>query len=145
MANKKILLLNGPNLNLLGEREPHIYGSTTLKEIEENLEKIARTKSIDLITFQSNHEGELIDKIQELRKEVAGIIINPAGFSHTSIALRDALSAVSVPKVEVHISNIHAREAFRHHSYISAVVDCVICGAGVVGYEMALEWMMGKV
>lgn len=145
MANKKILLLNGPNLNLLGEREPHIYGSTTLKEIEGNLEKIANIKSIELVTFQSNHEGELIDKIQELRKEVAGIIINPAGFSHTSIALRDALSAVSVPKVEVHISNIHAREAFRHHSYISAVVDCVICGAGVVGYEMALEWMMGKV
>jgi 3-dehydroquinate dehydratase-2 len=145
MANKKILLLNGPNLNLLGEREPHIYGSTTLKEIEENLKKIANIKSIELVAFQSNHEGELIDKIQELRKEVAGIIINPAGFSHTSIALRDALSAVSVPKVEVHISNIHAREAFRHHSYISAVVDCVICGAGVVGYEMALQWMIGKV
>lgn len=145
MSIKKILLLNGPNLNLLGEREPHIYGSTTLKEIEENLGKIANVKSIELVAFQSNHEGELIDKIQELRKEVAGIIINPAGFSHTSIAMRDALSAVTCPKVEVHISNIHARESFRHHSYISAVVDCVICGAGVAGYEMALQWMMGKI
>jgi len=142
---KKILLLNGPNLNLLGEREPQIYGSTTLKDVEANLLKICATNSIEFVGFQSNHEGELIDKIQELRADLTGLIINPAGLSHTSVALRDCLATVACPKVEVHITNIHAREPFRHHSYVSGVVDCVICGAGVMGYELGLKWVLGKI
>ena len=145
MANRKLLLLNGPNLNLLGEREPHIYGTATLKDIEVNLLKIIGANSLDLIAFQSNHEGELIDKIQALRTELAGLIINPGGLSHTSVALRDCISSVNCPKVEVHISNIHARETFRHHSYVSGVVDCVICGAGVLGYELGMKWVLGKI
>ncbi len=145
MAADKILLLNGPNLNLLGEREPHIYGNSTLKDIELGLSKMLAGSALTLVSHQSNHEGGLIDKVQDLRNELKGLIINPGAYSHTSIALRDCLSALSCPKVEVHISNIYTREDFRHHSYVSEVVDSVICGAGVLGYELGLQFLLSKV
>jgi 3-dehydroquinate dehydratase-2 len=136
----RILVLHGPNLNLLGSREPSIYGKTTLATIHKKMEARARAAGLLLETFQSNHEGELVDRIQSAREEGIGfIIINPAAYSHTSLAIPDALKAVDIPYIEVHISNIHAREAFRHHSYFSAGAQGVICGLGVLGYDLALE------
>ncbi|MGE0199732.1 MAG: type II 3-dehydroquinate dehydratase [Candidatus Melainabacteria bacterium] len=136
-----ILILNGPNLNLLGSREPDIYGHQTLDDINSALEKQAKSlkPAPELRFIQSNHEGELIDQIHAAIKTTAGLIINPGGYSHTSIALRDALSAYPHPIIEVHLSNIHRREHFRHHSYISGVVTGVICGLGAQGYSLALE------
>ncbi|MCE3235459.1 MAG: 3-dehydroquinate dehydratase, type [Vampirovibrio sp.] len=134
-----ILVINGPNLNLLGEREPHIYGSRTLADINRELTEIAAQAGFSLECFQSNHEGELIDKVQQGRHTTAGLLINPGGYAHTSVALRDALSAYAHPIVEVHLSNIYKREGFRHYSYISAVVNGMICGLGADGYRLALD------
>lgn len=134
-----ILVINGPNLNLLGEREPHIYGSRTLADINRELTEIAAQAGFSLACFQSNHEGELIDKVQQGRHTTVGLLINPGGYAHTSVALRDALSAYAHPIVEVHLSNIYKREGFRHHSYISAVVNGMICGLGADGYRLALD------
>lgn len=134
-----ILVLNGPNLNLLGAREPHIYGRTTLADINQNLAHLSQAAGLSLETLQSNAEHVLIDRIQSaLSDNTAFIIINPGAFTHSSIAIRDALSAAAKPFIEVHISNIHAREAFRHHSYLSDIALGVICGLGVYGYEAAL-------
>lgn len=135
-----ILVLHGPNLNLLGLREPGIYGATTLDDINRNLTQIATTAGHHLQTLQSNAEYELIDRIHDARKEgVDFIIINPAAFTHTSVALRDALLGVDIPFIEVHLSNVHKREAFRHHSYFSDVAQGVICGFGATSYELALQ------
>jgi 3-dehydroquinate dehydratase-2 len=140
-----ILLLNGPNLNLLGKREPEVYGSTTLGDIVSGLEKNARSKGHKLLHLQSNREYELIERIHAAQTEgVAYIIINPAAFTHTSVALRDALLGVNIPFIEVHLSNVHAREGFRHHSYLSDIADGVICGLGAAGYDYALQHAMQK-
>jgi 3-dehydroquinate dehydratase-2 len=136
----RILLLNGPNLNLLGTREPEIYGSDSLQTIETRLTGQARARSHSLVAFQSNAEHELIAKVQATKAEnVAFVIINPAGFSHTSIALRDAFLAVAVPFIEVHLSNVFSRETFRQHSYLSDIAVGCIVGLGPIGYELALD------
>ena len=136
----RILLLNGPNLNLLGTREPAIYGSDTLPTIEAKLAGIARERGHELLALQSNAEHELIAGIHATKKQdVAFVIINPAGYSHTSIALRDAFLAVAVPFIEVHLSNVFGRESFRHHSYLSDIAVGCIIGLGPIGYELALE------
>ena len=135
----KVLVLNGPNLNLLGRREPGVYGTTTLQELENGLSATAPSGMM-LEFFQSNHEGQLIDRIHRVTDEsVDGLVINPGAWTHTSVAIRDALSAVATPFVEVHISNVHAREAFRHHSYLSDIALAVIVGCGMQGYTFALE------
>ena len=135
-----ILLLNGPNLNLLGQREPEIYGSASLQSIETKLIGIARSRGHSLTAFQSNAEHELIAKIQAAKSDgFAFAIINPAGYSHTSVALRDAFLSVALPFVEVHLSNVFAREAFRHHSYLSDIAVGCIVGLGPIGYELALD------
>jgi len=135
----KVLVLNGPNLNLLGKREPEVYGSQTLADIIESLESEATHLNIQLSHLQSNREYELIEKIHESAGRIDFIIINPAAFTHTSVALRDALLGVAIPFVEVHLSNIHKREKFRHHSYLSDVACAVICGMGAQGYSFALQ------
>ena len=135
----KIYILNGPNLNLLGEREPDIYGSETLKDIENILLGFEKKNNLEIIFKQTNHEGELIDFIHEARKKGDGVIINPAGYTHTSIALYDALLTLSIPVIEVHISNIYKREKFRHSSYVSMAANSVISGLGIDGYVVALE------
>jgi len=137
MAN--ILVLNGPNLNLLGTREPEHYGAATLADIAENLASAASAADIRLDFFQTNAEHELVEKVHSARGNVDFIIINPAAFTHTSIALRDALAAVEIPFIEVHLSNVHAREAFRHNSFLSDIATGVICGLGAQGYELALQ------
>ena len=135
-----ILLLNGPNLNLLGQREPEIYGSASLQSIETKLIGIARSRGHSLTAFQSNAEHELIAKIQAAKSDgFAFAIINPAGYSHTSVALRDAFLSVALPFVEVHLSNVFARETFRHHSYLSDIAVGCIVGLGAIGYELALD------
>lgn len=140
-----ILLLNGPNLNLLGSREPDVYGSASLADVENEARRVAGAAGAHLTCFQSNHEGALIDRIHAAKTEgVDAIVINPGGLTHTSVALRDALAGVSLPIVEVHISNIHQREAFRHHSYISGIAMGVICGLGVDGYRIAIEFVIKK-
>jgi len=136
----RILLLNGPNLNLLGSREPAIYGSATLSSIEKKLKEAARARGHELIAFQSNAEHELIDRVQGAKTDLVDlVIINPGAYSHTSIALRDAFLAVAMPFIEVHLTNIHAREEFRHHSYLSGIAVGSIVGLGAQGYELALE------
>lgn len=147
-ANGKpcILVVHGPNLNLLGSREPDIYGKDTLADINAALATQAKAVSVDLIAFQSNHEGDLVDRIQAARSEdVAFIIINPGGYTHTSVALRDALAAVAIPFVEVHLSNIHAREPFRRHSHFSDLAIGVICGLGSHGYRLALDFALNRI
>lgn len=136
-----VLLLNGPNLNMLGKREPGIYGNQTLTDIVTQLEHQASTLDIELMHVQSNAEHELIDAIHKAFKTVDFIIINPAAFTHTSVALRDAILAVNIPLVEVHLSNVHAREQFRQHSYFSDIAQGVICGLGVKGYAYALDFV----
>ena len=141
----RILVLHGPNLNLLGRREPGIYGLTTLADIHEAMESRAKADGVLLESFQSNHEGELIDRVQAAATEgVNFIVINPAAYTHTSVALRDALTGVAIPFVEVHLSNVHAREPFRHHSYFSDKAVGVICGLGAQGYLLALEFALSR-
>ena len=137
--NKSVLLLNGPNLNLLGTRKPHIYGATTLDEVVREVRGRAKELGFEFVSFQSNSEGALIDAIHESRTTCAGIIFNPGAYTHTSIAIHDALEAVELPVIEVHISNIHKRESFRHHSYVSEVAIGVIAGCGVYGYILGME------
>jgi 3-dehydroquinate dehydratase-2 len=140
---KKLLLLNGPNLNLLGTREPDVYGATTLADVEQAATAQAVAAGASIACFQSNHEGALIDRIHAARQEgVAGIVINPGGLTHTSVALRDALAAVEIPFVEVHISNIYKREEFRHHSFLSAIAQGTICGLGTDGYRFAIDFAL---
>lgn len=142
---KKLLLLNGPNLNLLGSREPAVYGATTLADIESAATAQAEAAGSALSCFQSNHEGALIDRIHAARTEgVDYIVINPGGLTHTSVALRDALAGVAIPFVEVHISNVHQRESFRHHSFLSALAQGVICGLGADGYRFAIDFALKK-
>ncbi len=136
----KVLVLNGPNLNMLGKREPEIYGAQTLNEIISQLTQQAQTQEIELSHVQSNAEHELINTIHQAFQKIDFIIINPAAFTHTSVALRDALLAVDIPFIEVHLSNVHTREKFRQHSYLSDVANGVICGLGAKGYSYALEY-----
>ena len=137
----KIIILNGPNLNLLGERERNQYGSFTLKDIEKNCKEFASKNNIDLFMFQSNIEGELIEKIQKSRNEQQGLIINAGGYTHTSVAIHDSLKILKIPIIELHISNIYNREEFRHKSLISKLAKGIICGFGADGYIMALKAM----
>jgi 3-dehydroquinate dehydratase-2 len=135
-----VYVLNGPNLHLLGTREPDVYGRTTLKDVEAMCRDAGRRYGFDIVFHQSNHEGALVDWIQEARaKGAAGIVINPAAYTHTSIAILDAVLAANIPTIEVHISNVHARDAFRRHSYISPAAKAVICGFGVNGYVLAID------
>ncbi|OGX15180.1 MAG: type II 3-dehydroquinate dehydratase [Omnitrophica WOR_2 bacterium RBG_13_41_10] len=136
---KKILVIHGPNLNLLGKREPGIYGKTTLKQINQALEKAAKKYKIKLIAKQSNHEGEIVDLIGKNKNKASGILINPAAYTHTSVAIRDAILAAGIPTIEVHLSNIHSREEFRHKSLISPVVKGTIMGFGPKSYILGLE------
>jgi 3-dehydroquinate dehydratase-2 len=136
----RLLLLNGPNLNLLGSREPAIYGAQTLAQIEAALAAEAKALGHELACFQSNHEGALIDRVHQARQDgIAFILFNPGGYTHTSIALRDALLGVGIPFIEIHLSNVHARESFRHHSYLSDIAAGVIVGLGPLGYRLALQ------
>ncbi|HCU84287.1 type II 3-dehydroquinate dehydratase [Methylophilus sp. UBA6697] len=142
MGTKSILVIHGPNLNMLGTREPQHYGSQTLADINQRLQDLARADQVRLDTFQSNSETEIIEKIHALSvNRVDYVIINPAAFTHTSVAIRDALSAVNVPFIEVHLSNVHARESFRHHSYFSDIATAVICGLGAEGYFAAYRYI----
>jgi 3-dehydroquinate dehydratase-2 len=139
--SKLVVLLNGPNLNLLGQRQPEIYGHDTLADVVARASGLAEELGLSLRALQSNHEGQLVDWVQEARATASGIILNPGAYSHTSIALLDALSAFDGPVLEVHVSNIHRREAFRHHSYVSLRADGVIAGFGTEGYLLALRRM----
>lgn len=140
---KNLLLLNGPNLNLLGTREPEIYGAQTLADVEQAAVAQALAAGASLATFQSNHEGAMIDRIHAARGEgVDAMVINPGAWTHTSVALRDALAGVAIPFVEVHISNIFRREAFRHHSYFSDIAAGTICGLGIDGYRFAIDFVL---
>jgi len=142
---RSVLVLHGPNLNLLGTREPEIYGRETLAEVNQRLTRTAHVAGVRLQAFQSNHEGELIDRVQRAaRDRTAFIIINPAGYTHTSIALRDAFAAVQIPFVEVHLSNIHAREPFRRQSLLAEIALGTICGLGSKGYDLALEYALTR-
>lgn len=136
-----VLVLNGPNLNLLGEREPEIYGSAALADVEAMCREACEAAGLTLEFRQSNHEGTLVDWMQEGRRGITGMVVNAAGYTHTSVALHDALAAVTVPSVEVHISDIHAREVFRRHSYLTPVTDHQVIGHGVDGYVEAIEWI----
>ena len=141
---KRVLVLNGPNLNMLGTREPGIYGAHTLGDVEALCQATGDELGLSIDFRQSNHEGELVTWIQQAQTGADAILINPAAYSHTSVAIHDALKAVGLPVAEVHLSNIHQREAFRHHSYVSAVAFGVICGFGVTGYRMALTALAEK-
>ena len=144
MNARTVLVLNGPSLNLLGEREPEVYGHETLADVEEVCRAAAEAAGLVAECRQTNHEGTLIDWVQEGRRGIAGLVINAGGYTHTSVALRDALAAVTVPTVEVHISDIHAREEFRHHSYLTEVCDHVVVGRGVPGYAEAVAWVASQ-
>ena len=135
----KVLLIHGPNLQLLGKRQPEIYGSQTLEDINSHLREIASQQGVELKTFQSNHEGAIVSEIGENVDWADGILINPAAYTHTSVAIQDALSAVNIPAIEIHLSNIYAREAFRRHSYVSPAAIGVISGFGAYSYDLALE------
>ncbi|MYM57087.1 type II 3-dehydroquinate dehydratase [Thalassovita mangrovi] len=138
---KTIYILNGPNLNLLGKREPEIYGDITLENVAADCKKLGVELGLHVDLMQSNHEGQLIDWIHEARESAAGIIINPAAFTHTSVAILDALNTFEGPVLEVHITNVHKRESFRHHSYVSLRAEGVMAGFGVEGYQLALRRM----
>lgn len=145
IATKPIYVLNGPNLNLLGQREPEIYGRTTLADVEKTVAARAKALGAAVLCLQSNNEGDLVTWIQEARTMARGVIINAGAYSHTSIAIHDALAMLDIPVVEVHISNIYKRETFRHHSHISSVATGLICGLGVKGYELALEAILADI
>lgn len=138
----RILILHGPNLNLLGRREPEIYGHTTLADIDADLADLGKRLGCEVESFQSNHEGEIVERIQQAMGTRDGIVINPAAFTHTSVAIRDALAAAGLPLVEVHLSNVFAREPFRHHSYVSDLALAVVSGLGAAGYRAALEGLV---
>ena len=142
---KVIHILNGPNLNLLGEREPEIYGPESIDDIHKLTEDFAKSKNAEIIFKQTNHEGELIEMIHDARKKSDGLIINPAGYTHTSVAIYDALLSLNIPIIEVHISNIYKREKFRHSSYVSMAANSVISGFGIDGYIFALESMLKSI
>jgi 3-dehydroquinate dehydratase-2 len=143
--SKKILLIHGPNLDMLGTREPGIYGTENLAAVNKRLSSMARRAGVTLEVFQSNHEGALIERVHSAKKQgIAWIIVNPGGLTHTSVALRDAFAGAAIPFVEVHLSNIYAREAFRHHSYFSDLAVGTICGLGSRGYDLALQFAMGE-
>ena len=139
---RKVVVIHGPNLNMLGKREPDVYGTSTLEDINDMLAQRAVALGVGIETFQSNHEGAIVDNIQTLREGGDGLIINPGAYTHTSIAIRDGLLALTCPIIEVHISNVYKREAFRHHSYLADVVTGRIVGLGVKGYGLALEGLM---
>lgn len=140
---KKVLVLHGPNLNLLGTREPEVYGRVTLDDVNQRLRQQAHQAQVELDAFQSNWEGALVDRVQAAHSDGTGfIIINPGGFTHTSVALRDAFAGVAIPFIEIHVSNVYAREPFRHHSYLSPLAAGVIAGLGVAGYELALDYAL---
>ena len=141
----RVLVVHGPNLNLLGTREPETYGSTTLEEIDAGLVAQGKQAGVEVSCFQSNHEGELLDRIQEARAWARGILINPGGLTHTSVALRDALLATALPVVEVHLSNVHAREPFRRHSYVSDVARGVVTGFGPLSYRLGLTALLDAI
>jgi 3-dehydroquinate dehydratase II len=141
----RLLVLHGPNLNLLGTREPGVYGNVTLQQIDDALVERARLAGVELTAFQSNHEGQIVDRIHAARAEgVEFVLINPAAYTHTSVAIRDALKGVDIPFVEIHLSNVHRREPFRHHSYFSDVAEGVVCGFGWKGYLYALEFALDR-
>ena len=141
----KVLVINGPNLNLLGTREPEIYGATTLAEVEDSLRAQGEALGVELSCFQSNHEGAIVDRIHAARTDgTRFVVINPGAYTHTSVAIRDAFSGVQLPFCEVHISNVHKREAFRHHSYLSDIAVGVMAGFGVMGYTLALEFVIAQ-
>jgi 3-dehydroquinate dehydratase-2 len=145
VASRRLLVLHGPNLNLLGTREPEIYGSETLADIDRRLVALGKARGVPVETFQSNFEGALIERVHAAKPQgIDGIVINPAALTHTSVGLRDALKGVGIPFVEVHLSNVHAREAFRHHSYFSDVAVGTIVGLGSRGYDFALEYLLGR-
>ncbi|MDY0329657.1 MAG: type II 3-dehydroquinate dehydratase [Thiomonas sp.] len=140
MSLPRILVLHGPNLNLLGQREPHIYGATTLSDIDQSLHTLAAELGVEVLTFQSNHEGALIDRLHATRLDgTRFVVINPAAYTHTSVALRDAIAATDLPFIEVHLSNVYRREPFRHRSYFSDLATAVISGCGAHGYALALR------
>ena len=141
---KRILVIHGPNLNLLGTREPEVYGSQTLADINAHLVTIAAELGVELSHVQNNIEGELVNAIHAARGKVDAIVINPAAYTHTSVALRDALAGVAIPFVEVHLSNVYQREAFRHHSYFTEIAEGVISGLGAYGYEAALRFLVAR-
>ena len=143
--SKPIYVLNGPNLNLLGVREPEIYGYDTLADIESRCKALLEGTDLTLVFKQSNHEGELVDWIQEARTQGSALIINPAAYTHTSVALYDALKALSIPIIECHLSNPHAREPFRHHSYVSLAAKGIVAGFGAIGYELAIRAVLALV
>lgn len=141
---KTIYVLNGPNLNLLGTREPHIYGRSTLKDVEKLCRNTAAAHGYTIEFRQSNHEGVIVDWIHEAAiKKAVGIVLNPAGLTHTSVSVHDAIKAIKVPVIETHISNIHARESWRHHSYVSLVAKAIVCGFGIQGYALAIDGIAG--
>jgi 3-dehydroquinate dehydratase II len=144
-STRRVMLVNGPNLNMLGKREPGLYGATTLADIEARLTSRAAAASpaVEIVAIQSNWEGALIDAIQTTGRESDGIIINPGAFTHTSVAIRDALAMVECPIIEVHLTNIHAREEFRHHSFIAPIARGQIAGLGATGYDLALDYFLG--
>jgi 3-dehydroquinate dehydratase II len=139
--SRLVYILNGPNLNLLGKRQPHIYGHETLADVEADCGKLATALKLDIRFHQSNREYEIVDWVHEAREIAGGIVINPAAFTHTSVAILDALNTFDAPIIEVHISNVHKREAFRHHSYVSTIASGVIAGFGTQGYQLALQRM----
>lgn len=141
----KVLVINGPNLNLLGTREPQVYGSTTLADVENSLRAQGQELGLEVVCFQSNHEGAIVERIHQARLEgIKFVLINPGAYTHTSVAIRDAFSGVAIPLVEVHISNVHKREPFRHHSYLSDIAEGVMAGFGTLGYNLALQFIASK-